>query len=565
MDANTRVQYAYSESTVQSAIAAYQNLEYTSVRKCALAFSVPRQTLQHRLTGRLSRSISHEKMQNLSKPEERTLVRWITHLTSTGYPASPALVIEMAEEIRYHRYHFSKIPPPFLKPISKNWIGRFRNRHPEIQSVWARQIDSVRFRAMSLEGTRTWFAAIEGLVLEHQYAPECIYNMDESGFAVGQSETSRVLVNIREKSSWKSIAGRQEWITAIECVSAAGTAVPPLIIFKAKHTNTSWIPPNTPKEWRFSTSNSGWTSDSHAFEWITTVFEPLTRPEDPSSHRLLIMDGHGSHITANVISHCMQHAIDLLILPPHTSHMLQPLDVSIFGPLKRALAAETDIAARLDSGRIARVEWTAMYIRAREKALTAANIRSGWKATGLHPLSPITVLDKLKSNPAPQPSAPQTPSQTLALDLALLHSSPPDGTELRQANSLYLSQISGASDVPSLAKRYSKRMSQAFEGSQSENVILRKRLAEAEELLRTRKKRTTGKRIALAGKFVFSTEEVLQIAKDAERVVNNKKGKNKTVSCSGIVRIPRIQENILDYVYIDSESDSNDVVEDADD
>jgi hypothetical protein len=37
------------------------------------------------------------------------------------------------------------------------------------------------------------------------------------------------------------IAGRQEWITAIECVSAAGTAIPPLIIFKAQHTNTAWI------------------------------------------------------------------------------------------------------------------------------------------------------------------------------------------------------------------------------------------------------------------------------------------------------------------------------------
>ena len=52
----------------------------------------------------------------------------------------------------------------------------------------------------------------------------------------------------------------------------------------------------------------------------------------------------------------MQNAIDLLILPPHTLHMLQPLDVSIFAPLKRALAAETDAAARLDSGRIPRVE-----------------------------------------------------------------------------------------------------------------------------------------------------------------------------------------------------------------
>ena len=68
------------------------------------------------------------------------------------------------------------------------------------------------------------------------------------------------------------------------------------------------------------------------------------------------MDGHGSHITANVIAHYIEHAIVLLILPPHTLHVLQPLDVSMFSPLKRALAAETDIASRLDCGRILRIE-----------------------------------------------------------------------------------------------------------------------------------------------------------------------------------------------------------------
>jgi len=70
--------------------------------------------------------------------------------------------------------------------------------------------------------------------------------MDESGFAIGASQTTRALVNIREKSSWKQIGSRQEWITTIECISAAGAAVAPLLIFKANHTNTAWIPVRTP-------------------------------------------------------------------------------------------------------------------------------------------------------------------------------------------------------------------------------------------------------------------------------------------------------------------------------
>lgn len=175
------------------------------------------------------------------------------------------------------------------------------------------------------------------------------------------------------------------------------------------------------------------------------------------------MDGYGSHITANVIAYCMEHAIDLVILPPHTSHVLQPLNVSVFAPLKPALAAETDTASRLDPGRIQRTEWAAMYIRAREKAFTIANIKSGWKATGLVPLSPITVLEKVLPPQPPQALLPCTPTHTNSLDLSLLSSSPPDGTELRKANALFNSQIYGAKNVPSPAKRYAKRMTQALE------------------------------------------------------------------------------------------------------
>ena len=110
---------------------------------------------------------------------------------------------------------------------------------------------------------------------------------------------------------------------------------------------------------------------------MQTLFEPLTRPTDPSERRLLIMDGYGSHVTARLISFCIDHAIDILILLPHCSHVLQPLDVSMFSPLKKALAAETDKLASLDPSRLSRIEWTEAYIRAREKAFTTANIQSG--------------------------------------------------------------------------------------------------------------------------------------------------------------------------------------------
>jgi len=98
-------------------------------------------------------------------------------------------------------------------------------------------------------------------------------------------------------------------------------------------------------------------------------------------------------------------------------------------------------------------------------------------------------------------------------------------------------------------------MTQAVESLQSKVVTLEKRLAEQEELLGTRKTRKTGKRVALKGKFVFTTEEVLEIARQAEEEVEARKGRKRTRRPLISVQIPENKENILDYVYIDSESD----------
>jgi hypothetical protein len=227
----------------------------------------------------------------------------------------------------------------------------------------------------------------------------------------------------------------------------------------------------------------------------------------------------------------------------------------VFAPLKRALASETDAALRLDTGRISRVERVEMYIRARVKALTSNNIRSEWRGAGSAPLSPITVLDKLLQNRTSAASPPHTPPQQTDLDLSLLESSPPDGIELRQANMLLNTAIKACRDLPSPAKRFTERMTRAFEITNSENVTLRKQVEEQAELLNIRKTRTKGKRIALKGKFVFSTQEVLEIAKAAESETSKKRTtsqprKRKIAETNG-----GEEGRELDVTYSDSDSD----------
>jgi hypothetical protein len=79
----------------------------------------------------------------------------------------------------------------------------------------------------------------------------------------------------------------------------------------------------------------------------------------------LIVGGHSSHVTARFIAYCITSKIDLFLLPPHSSHKAQPLDLLIFRPLKTVLNLEVDRIFRHSTMRLPRVEWTSAYIKAR--------------------------------------------------------------------------------------------------------------------------------------------------------------------------------------------------------
>jgi DDE superfamily endonuclease len=103
----------------------------------------------------------------------------------------------------------------------------------------------------------------------------------------------------------------------IECICADGTSLKPFIIYKGENLSGSWFSANEPPPfgWCFSRSSKGWTSMKHGEEWLILDFEPATREKANGRMRLLICDGHDSHITAHFIHHCIDNKIILLYYP----------------------------------------------------------------------------------------------------------------------------------------------------------------------------------------------------------------------------------------------------------
>jgi hypothetical protein len=92
-------------------------------------------------------------------------------------------------------------------------------------------------------------------------------------------------------------------------------------------------------------SDNGWTTDELGLEWVKH-FNQHTKSRTKGTYRLLILDGHSSHATPEFDQYCADNKIITLCMPPHTSHLLQLLDVGCFSHLKTASGHEVRELAR---------------------------------------------------------------------------------------------------------------------------------------------------------------------------------------------------------------------------
>ena len=253
---------------------------------------------------------------------------------------------------------------------------------------------------------------------------------------------------------------------------------------------------------------------------------------------LLICDGHDSHISPKFIRHCIDNNVIVILLPPHSSHLLQPLDVGVFRSLKTAMTTQLDPLFRTGLNRLEKAEWVNCLVKARPIALTKSNILGGWRGAGLFPRNVDRILDQL-----PQTNESRTSVTTIASNSSpitptrlqqplFLSSSPPD-VELLHRNNALLKEIIANSTLNSPIRKSICRSIGYGEHYQASNTILQRENKELRALMSARKERQSGKRLILKGKFIVSTEEVYQkllAAQIATEEKQAKKGKGKRKS-----------------------------------
>ena len=125
------------------------------------------------------------------------------------------------------------------------------------------------------------------------------------------------------------IASRLATTTVIAAGSGVGEILPPYVIYKGKCL-TAELTSGGIEETKYNTSEIGWSNSITFLDWFENHFL-LHVPTKPC---ILLYDGHSTHITVNIINKATDNGVHLFVLPAHTSHILQPLDVSPFRPFR---------------------------------------------------------------------------------------------------------------------------------------------------------------------------------------------------------------------------------------
>jgi hypothetical protein len=111
--------------------------------------------------------------------------------------------------------------------------------------------------------------------------------------------------------------------------------LPSYIIFKGKELQDAWFK-DLPPSWRINVSPNGWTVNEIGIKWLEKLFIPETTKRLQGVYRMLILDGYGSYLTPEFDRLYAENKSIPICMPAHSSHLLQPLNVTVFRPLKGA-------------------------------------------------------------------------------------------------------------------------------------------------------------------------------------------------------------------------------------
>lgn len=410
----------------QSMVAAVQAVLDGSMGflKAAQSFGVPKSTLERKVKKARFNNLTPEmaavkklgRFENVfSADQEKELVQHILTLEERLFGITLTdlrmLAFELAESNKI-KHSFNAVKKMAGKHWLYNFLGRNRSlslRNPEATSM-------ARAKGFNHVAVKQFFDLLASLYEKHKFAPNDIYNVDETGILTVPNKPSKVLALRGKKQVGSLTSGERGVLVTVEtCVSASGCYVPPMFVFPRQRENPRLMDDAPPGSFA-AYCKSGWINKELFIVW----FKKFVEVANPSHDRpvLLLLDGHCSHTKSiDLINLAREKNVIMLTFPPHTTHRLQPLDVTVMAPLSTFYEQEVRKWLFNHPGRVVTIyEVGKLFNTAFQRAALVQTAVNGFRQTGIFPFNPHVFPEHLfapsitTDHPMPEEGEPTSQS-----------------------------------------------------------------------------------------------------------------------------------------------------------
>ncbi|KAG5675309.1 hypothetical protein PVAND_005220 [Polypedilum vanderplanki] len=376
----------YREEDLLSAINNVKNGDF-KLYAAAKQFGIPTNTLRDKLKEKNEKKKGAPQI--ISDESEKKIAAWIVDCAAKGDPRSKAEVLNAAKQFDA----YENKPPRFNKNgPSKKWFKGFMERHDNIVFRKPESIGKAS-ATVCIKDIQNFFEQVLSWLknngLEYLLSrSDAIYNLDETCFSLN-AHPDRVLAKRGTKSVYTvNAAGVHENITCTFCFSASGETLRTQIIYNKSFSHLNdvcYTAGQTGKNFCFALTNNGWQTSQSFKSYLEKLDEDLTA-KNVERPVIFFFDGHSSHTNIELYLWAKEKQIIIITLPPNTTHLLQPCDTSIFGPLKKSWKKEvSNYKHEMQKNNLDQCDFIRILSKSMDKVLIQETIRNGFKGSGLYP------------------------------------------------------------------------------------------------------------------------------------------------------------------------------------
>ena len=265
------------------------------------------------------------------------------------------------------------------KMAGRKWFRKFLTRHPQLSLRNPEPTRIARAAGFNKPSVHRFYDILEPIIDKYKFDATTIFNMDETSLSTVQKPGKIIAVKGKHQVGSTVSAERGTNVTCARCVSAHGYFLPPFLIFKRKRLRDDLQEGASPGT-AFAVQDKRW---MYRELWLDNFMKNVKPSKEAPV--LLILDGHISHTgNLNAIEKAEQNGIVMLSLPPHSSHRMQPFDVTYFKPLSSYFNQAADRWIRMHVGRTIQVRHIGgLLAEATSQASTVATAVKGFEKTAI--------------------------------------------------------------------------------------------------------------------------------------------------------------------------------------